>query len=284
VFGDDRAAKVRIVDTAPEVNAARALSYLREADWLLVPVKGPEAGSVLALPLLRVARRGPRRSPAGLRADHVQARRGESRRWLDELHRLAARTDARVFPPIGDLASVASFYTGGLKTQIADHHLGNPVIRSEYKQGSIKQDVRDHRLVPTEATSYHTPDLGVPKAIQHLPRLRQVLAGITDRYLATQQQDVLETDVDRGHLWRACAKRRSPRAATAHPVSSERREVAGCRAREWRDRHNADAVTASAASHSSNVVGAIRASGPANKVSPAISTLNGPPCASSGRA
>jgi len=107
VLGDDRAAKVRIVDTAPEVNAARALSYVREADCLLVPVKGPEAGSVLALPLLRVARRGPRRSPAGLRADHVQARRGESRRWLDELHRLAARTDARVFPPIGDLASVA---------------------------------------------------------------------------------------------------------------------------------------------------------------------------------
>ena len=26
---------------------------------------------------------------------------------------------------------------GGLKTQIADHHLGNPAIRSEYKDSSI---------------------------------------------------------------------------------------------------------------------------------------------------
>ena len=43
---------IRIVDTAPEVDYARALGYLREADWALVPVKGPEAGSVLALPLL----------------------------------------------------------------------------------------------------------------------------------------------------------------------------------------------------------------------------------------
>src|SRR5205823_2138970 len=36
---------------------------------------------------------------------------------------------------------VTKAYAGGLKTQIADHHLGNPVIRSEYKQGSIKQSV-----------------------------------------------------------------------------------------------------------------------------------------------
>ena len=34
---------------------------------------------------------------------------------------------------------ITKSYRGGLKTQIADHHLGNPVIRSEYKDGSIKQ-------------------------------------------------------------------------------------------------------------------------------------------------
>jgi cellulose biosynthesis protein BcsQ len=52
VLGEDPSASLRIVDTAPEVNADRAVGYLREADWALVPVKGPEAGSVLALPLL----------------------------------------------------------------------------------------------------------------------------------------------------------------------------------------------------------------------------------------
>jgi hypothetical protein len=92
-------------------------------------------------------------------------------------------------------------YRGGLKTQIADHHLGNPVIRSEYKDSSIKQYVRDHRLLRTEATSYNTPDLGVGKSIRNLPQLRHVMRGINDRYLAIQQ-DVLETYVDRGQLAR----------------------------------------------------------------------------------
>jgi hypothetical protein len=92
-------------------------------------------------------------------------------------------------------------YRGGLKTQIADHHLGNPVIRSEYKDSSIKQYVRDHRLLRTEATSYNTPDLGVGKSIRNLPQLRRVMRGINERYLAIQQ-DVLETYVDRGQLAR----------------------------------------------------------------------------------
>jgi hypothetical protein len=96
---------------------------------------------------------------------------------------------------------ITKAYRGGLKTQIADHHLGNPVIRSEYKDSSIKQYVRDHRLLRTEATSYNTPDLGVGKSIRHLPELRRIMCGINDRYL-TIQQDVLETYIDRGHLAR----------------------------------------------------------------------------------
>jgi hypothetical protein len=96
---------------------------------------------------------------------------------------------------------ITKAYRGGLKTQIVDHHLGNPVIRSEYKQGSIKQYVRDHRLLRTEATSNNTPDLGVPKSIQHMAHLRRVLRGINDRYLAIQH-DVLETYVDRRQLAR----------------------------------------------------------------------------------
>lgn len=96
---------------------------------------------------------------------------------------------------------ITKAYRGGLKTQIADHHLGNPVIRSEYKDSSIKQYVRDHRLLRTEATTYNTNDLGVGKSIHNLPQLRRVMNGINDRYLAIQQ-DVLETYIDRGQLAR----------------------------------------------------------------------------------
>lgn len=96
---------------------------------------------------------------------------------------------------------ITKAYRGGLKTQIADHHLGNPVIRSEYKDSSIKQYVRDHRVLRTEATSYNTNDLGVGKSIANLPQLRCVMSAINDRYLAIQQ-DVLETYIDRGQLAR----------------------------------------------------------------------------------
>ena len=87
----------------------------------------------------------------------------------------------------------------GLKTQILDHDLGQPVIRSEYKSSSIKQYVRDHLVLRTETTSYHTPDLGVNKGVEHLPELRQTMAASNNRYLEVQQ-DVLETFVDRGQL------------------------------------------------------------------------------------
>jgi hypothetical protein len=89
----------------------------------------------------------------------------------------------------------------GLKTQILDHDLGQPVIRSEYKSSSIKQYARDDLILRTETTSYHTPDLGVNKGVEHLPELRQAMATANDRYLDVQQ-DVLETFVDRGQLER----------------------------------------------------------------------------------
>jgi hypothetical protein len=87
----------------------------------------------------------------------------------------------------------------GLKTQILDHDLGQAVIRSEYKSSSIKQYARDNLILRTETTSYHTPDLGVNKSVEHLPALRQAMATANDRYLDVQQ-DVLETFVDRGQL------------------------------------------------------------------------------------
>ena len=87
----------------------------------------------------------------------------------------------------------------GLKTQILDHDLGQPVIRSEYKSSSVKQDARDNLVLRTETTSYHTPDLGVNKGVEHLPELRQTMTAANDRYLDVQH-DVLETFVDRGQL------------------------------------------------------------------------------------
>lgn len=114
VLGDDRAAAVRIIDTAPELNGERAVGYLREADWSLVPVKGPEAGSVLALPLLlEWLEQASGARLLGFLPTMYKARRGDSRQWLAELERLATKTGARVFEPIPDHAGLASFRMDG---------------------------------------------------------------------------------------------------------------------------------------------------------------------------
>jgi cellulose biosynthesis protein BcsQ len=100
--------------TAPEVNADRAVGYLREADWALVPVKGPEAGSVLALPLLlEWVEQAHGARLLGFVPTMYKGRRGDSRQWLGELERLAAKTKARLFSPIPDLATLASFPMDG---------------------------------------------------------------------------------------------------------------------------------------------------------------------------
>lgn len=100
-------------------------------------------------------------------------------------------------------------HRGKLETIIEDLDLPNPVIRSYYRDGSIKQYVRDHLLLRTEATSNNVRDFGVPKAIDHVPELRTAMAAVTDRYL-TVQQDILETFVDRGQLRRLAEPTRLP--------------------------------------------------------------------------
>lgn len=92
-------------------------------------------------------------------------------------------------------------YRGQLQTVIEDLGLPNPVIRSHYGHGFVKQYVRDHRLLRTEAATNNVRDYGVPKAIDHLPQLRQKEAAILDHYLDVQQ-DILESFVDRGELRR----------------------------------------------------------------------------------
>jgi hypothetical protein len=67
---------------------------------------------------------------------------------------------------------VTKRYRSKLETLIEDLDLPNPVIRSYYRDGSIKQYVRDHLSLRTEATSNNVTDFGVPKAVAALPQLR----------------------------------------------------------------------------------------------------------------
>ena len=95
---------------------------------------------------------------------------------------------------------ITRYHSGKLQTVIEDLNLPNPVIRSHYRNGFIKQYVRDSRILRTEsATNNVATDYGLPKAVEALPRLRRKLGGILDGYLDVQQ-DILETFVDRGQL------------------------------------------------------------------------------------
>ena len=90
-------------------------------------------------------------------------------------------------------------YRGKLQTVIQDINLPNPVMRSHYKNGFIKQYVRDNRVLRTEAATNNVKDYGVQKAMDNLSVLRETLQGITNRYLDVQQ-DILESFVDRDQL------------------------------------------------------------------------------------
>jgi hypothetical protein len=94
---------------------------------------------------------------------------------------------------------ISKRYRGKLQTEIEDMDLANPVIRSHYRNGFIKQYVRDHLILRTEASTNNVTDYGVRKAIDNLPALRATLSAINDNYLNVQQ-DILETFIDRGQL------------------------------------------------------------------------------------
>jgi hypothetical protein len=56
-------------------------------------------------------------------------------------------------------------YRGKLQTVIEDVNLPNPVMRSHYKNGFIKQYVRN-RILRTEAATNDVKDYGVQKAME----------------------------------------------------------------------------------------------------------------------
>lgn len=94
---------------------------------------------------------------------------------------------------------ITTRYRGKLQTEIEDMHLPNPVIRSHYGKGFIKQYVRDHVILRTETATNNVNDYGVNKAVENLPKLREKLSAINDNY-QNVQQDILETFIDRGHM------------------------------------------------------------------------------------
>jgi hypothetical protein len=94
---------------------------------------------------------------------------------------------------------VSKRYKGKLQSVIEDMELPNPVLRSHYGHGFLKQYVRDHLLLRTEPATNNVNDYGVNKSVENLPKLRTTLQGMVDGYLDIQQ-DILETFVDRGLL------------------------------------------------------------------------------------
>ena len=91
-------------------------------------------------------------------------------------------------------------YRGKLQTEIEDLHLGNPVMRSYYKNGFAQHYVRDHDVLRFETASNDVKgDYGINKAVDNLVPLREKLQAITERY-QNVQQDILETFLDRGEL------------------------------------------------------------------------------------
>jgi len=94
---------------------------------------------------------------------------------------------------------IQKYHAGKLQTVIEDRDLPNPVIRSHYKNGFLKQYVRDKSNLRTEPATNNVTDYGVGKALENLPQLKEKLSNIIDRY-HNVQQDILESFVDRGQL------------------------------------------------------------------------------------
>src|SRR6516164_8443261 len=121
--------------------------------------------------------------------------------WVNGSSTPTARSANRTRSPSSSVAKSPNNIVANCKprskTWIMD--LPNPVIRSHYRNGFIKQYVRDHLILRTEPATNNVTDYGVNKAIEHLPALRDKMAAVIDNYLHIQQ-DILETFVDRGQL------------------------------------------------------------------------------------
>jgi hypothetical protein len=92
---------------------------------------------------------------------------------------------------------------GKLQTELEDMHLPNPIIRSHYRNGFIKQYMRDHLILRTEAATNNVTDYGVNKAIEHLAALREN-PQMLDTMLGVLRQQL--PHVDSNAKWRRALK------------------------------------------------------------------------------
>jgi hypothetical protein len=76
---------------------------------------------------------------------------------------------------------------------------GTPVIRTCLDRTSMKQYVRDHRLLRSEVTTGQLHSLHLPSRIDSLLKVRTLFAASIERY-HNAQQDILETYVGHGTL------------------------------------------------------------------------------------
>jgi hypothetical protein len=122
---------------------------------------------------------------------------------LDQLHQRLLDANRTIGQPSKITTifgrKVTKYYKGKLQTVIEDLDLPNPVIRTHYAHGSLKQYVRDHLCLRTEPATNDVTAYGVKKAVENLPQLHDRLSAVCDNYLNVQQ-DILESFVDRGQL------------------------------------------------------------------------------------
>lgn len=87
------------------------------------------------------------------------------------------------------------------QTEVKVTCLKTTVLKSSFGGTSLKQYVKEHTLLRTESSCFQLRELSIPKDVQNLPKLRQVLDKSNERYLEAQQ-DILASPVDRGQLER----------------------------------------------------------------------------------
>jgi len=85
------------------------------------------------------------------------------------------------------------------KTTLKITPLRMPVINSLFKATGIKQYVRDGVGMRTESSSHQLKDLSIPKNINNLDKVREVMDKANQRYLSVQQ-DILASYIDRGQM------------------------------------------------------------------------------------
>jgi hypothetical protein len=113
---------------------------------------------------------------------------------------------------------VTKHYRGKLQTEIEDLNLPNPVIRSHYRNGFVKQYVRDHLILRTEPASNNVNDYGVNKAVE-----TSALCASASRPSPTTTSTSSRTSWRPSSTAGSCASSPSrplPQPESAFPVSS----------------------------------------------------------------